>query len=106
MKIITKYQNGRKYYYLRLGFRRNKKVITRDKYLGKKLPPEVEINKIKKILLQERNLDLNNKLKVIKENFQKEWRTFPESIKEKELQEISIAFTYNTNAIEGSTITF
>ena len=29
----------------------------------------------------------------------------PESAKEKELEEISIAFTYNSNAIEGSTIT-
>ena len=48
---------------------------------------------------------LNKKLEKIKENFLKEWKKLPESIKKKELEEIAIAFTYNTNAIEGSAIT-
>ena len=42
---------------------------------------------------------------VIKISFQEEWKKIPDSVKEKELEEIAIAFTYNTNAIEGSTIT-
>jgi len=42
---------------------------------------------------------------LIKKNFQAEWKKIPESVKEKEKEEIAIAFTYNTNAIEGSTIT-
>ena len=45
------------------------------------------------------------KLELIKKNFQEEWKKIPESVKKKEKEEISIAFTYNTNAIEGSTIT-
>ena len=45
------------------------------------------------------------KLEAIKKNFQLKWKRIPESAREKELEEISIAFTYNTNAIEGSTIT-
>jgi len=48
---------------------------------------------------------LDEKLESIKKNFQVEWKRVPESVKNKELEEISIAFTYNTNAIEGSTIT-
>ena len=48
---------------------------------------------------------LVEKLEEIRNNFQKEWKKVPQSAKEKDLQEIAIAFTYNTNAIEGSTIT-
>ena len=48
---------------------------------------------------------LVEKLEKIKKSFQKEWKRYPDSAKEKELREIAIAFTYNTNAIEGSTIT-
>ncbi len=63
------------------------------------------IDKIKEEFLQEIKKDLNAKLVLIRKNFQEEWKRIPSSAKEKELQEIAIAFTYNTNAIEGSTIT-
>src|SRR3989338_7063269 len=55
--------------------------------------------------MAERISDLNQKLDKIRKNFQREWRSFPKSVKEKELSEIAIAFTYNTNALEGSKIT-
>ena len=45
------------------------------------------------------------KLEKIRKNFQKEWKRCLESAKQREKEEIAIAFTYNTNAIEGSTIT-
>jgi Fic family protein len=48
---------------------------------------------------------LSEKLEKIRNNFQKEWKNVPPSAKQKDMQEIAIAFTYNTNAIEGSTIT-
>ena len=41
----------------------------------------------------------------IKKAFSKEWKSYPESVKETVKEDIAIAFTYNTNAIEGSTIT-
>ena len=56
------------------------------------------------MLEPQRNL-FYQKLKKIKINFQQQWKILPKSIKEKEMEEIAIAFTYNTNAIEGSTIT-
>jgi len=84
---------------LKSSFRKGSKVLTKEKYLGKKIPENIE--EIKK----EFQKDLYKKLENIKNNFQKEWKKLPETAKEKEKQEISIAFTYNTNAIEGSTIT-
>lgn len=88
-----------KYFYLQHSFRKNNKVITKEKYLGKTLPKNIEN------LKQQFKKDLYEKLEKIKENFQKEWETYPKTIKENVKEQIAIAFTYNTNAIEGSTIT-
>lgn len=99
MRIIKKKKGKGEYFYLKSSFRKGSKVLTKEKYLGKKIPENIE--EIKK----EFQKDLYKKLENIKNNFQKEWKKLPETAKEKEKQEISIAFTYNTNAIEGSTIT-
>lgn len=100
MRVIKR----KNYYYLQHSFRKGAKVITREKYLGKKLPAEVE--EIKDRFLKECNkINLFVLLKKIKTGFQKEWKTYPSSVKEKVKNQIAIAFTYNTNAIEGSTIT-
>ena len=103
MHIVKRKKGNEYYYYLQRSFRENGKVVTKEIYLGKKIPRNIE--QIKQKLEQENKKGLYNKLEKIKENFQKEWSKIPKSVKEKELQEIAIAFTYNTNAIEGSTIT-
>ena len=99
MRII---QRKNKYYYLQHSFRKKDKVITKEKYLGKKIPKNIE--DIKSKMLKEID-NVYKKLEKIKEKFQEEWNKYPESIKEKEKGEIALVFTYNTNAIEGSTIT-
>lgn len=100
MRVIKR----KNYYYLQHSFRKGAKVITREKYLGKKLPAKVE--EIKNRFLEECNkVNLFVLFKKIKTGFQKEWKTYPDSVKEKVKNQIAIAFTYNTNAIEGSTIT-
>lgn len=103
MRVITRKKGKKTYYYLQHSFRKNGKVITKEKYLGIKIPKDLE--KLKRKLESEEKNILYEKLKAIKEDFQKEWKRYPNSIKEKEKEEIAIAFTYNTNAIEGSTIT-
>jgi len=103
MRIITRKKGKQKYFYLQHSLRNGKKVITKEKYLGAEIP--VNINEIRSIFRNEIQKDINEKLEKIKEHFLAEWKRIPESVKEKELEEISIAFTYNTNAIEGSTIT-
>lgn len=103
MQIIKRKKGDKSYYYLQHSYRKNNKVVTKELYLGKQIPKDIE-NK-KKEILREAKKDLYVKLEKIRTNFQKEWRDIPKSAKERELHELAIAFTYNTNAIEGSTIT-
>jgi len=91
------------YYYFKHSYREGRKVITVEKYLGKEIPKDIE--RIKQGLKMESRHLLYKKLKKIRDDFQKEWKRCPESAKRRENEEIAIAFTYNTNAIEGSTIT-
>ena len=103
MRILTRKKGNKKYFYLQHSLRKGKKVVTKEKYLGIEIPDD--INEITSAFRKEMQSDINKKLEKIKEHFQSEWKRIPESAKEKELEEISISFTYNTNAIEGSTIT-
>ena len=103
MRILIRKKGQEEYYYLQHSFRKATKVITREKYLGKKIPKNIE--EIKQDFKIELQKELYKKLEQIKLNFQQNWNKLPKTVKEKELEEISIAFTYNTNAIEGSTIT-
>ena len=103
MKITTKKIGNKKYFYLKESTRNGKKVMTKEKYLGTSL--HNNLDEITSELKKNLKKDLNKKLESIKNHFQSEWKKIPESARKRELEEISIAFTYNTNAIEGSTIT-
>lgn len=103
MRVITKKKGNKDYYYLQHSFRKGKKVTTKEKYLGMEIPKNVD--EIKGDFSRELKKDLYKKLEKIKSNFQSEWKRIPRSVQEKEKEQISIAFTYNSNAIEGSTIT-
>jgi len=103
MRIIKRKKGGKEYFYLQHSFRKDGKVTTRELYLGKQIPDNIKELKAK--LAFEAKDALSRKLETIRSRFQEEWARYPASAREKELQEIAIAFTYNTNAIEGSTIT-
>ncbi len=103
MRIVTRKKGSKKYFYLQHSLRKGKKVITREKYLGTEIPDDV--NDKVSAFRKDMQSDINKKLEAIKKHFQSEWKRIPKSVKERELEEISIAFTYNTNAIEGSAIT-
>lgn len=103
MRTIKRRKGNAEYFYLQHSFRKDGKVITKELYLGKKIPENIK--EIKTKLMHEPHEAMSEKLEKIRNNFQKEWKRVPQSAKEKDLQEIAIAFTYNTNAIEGSTIT-
>ena len=105
MAVVKTKKGKGEFYYLKNSYRKNGKVITKQVYLGKELPEEKALALKKEKLMLEQKNELNKKLELIKNNFKKEWNKTPESMKEKELKEIAIAFTYNTNAIEGSKIT-
>lgn len=95
-------QNG--FLYLRHSIRKNGKTITIGEYLGREIPANIE--EIKSELLKKVNIELFEKLNRIKSRFKEEFDRFPASAREKFFEQLSIDFTYNTNAIEGSTLTF
>ncbi|MBT4375872.1 Fic family protein [archaeon] len=103
MRIIKRKKGNETFLYLQHSFRRDGKVVTREKYLGKKIPENIA--SIKAELLEEEKKVIYDKFRKVKSNFRKEWKRIPVSARKKELEEIAIAFTYNSNAIEGSTIT-
>ncbi len=103
MRIIKRVKGKRAYYYLQHSFRLDGKTVTREKYIGRSVPKDVSA--LAAELSQEQDAALSQKLDRICEHFQKEWRSLPPSARARELEEVAIAFTYNTNAIEGSTIT-
>jgi len=103
MKLRKRQIGNKVYYYLEHSLRDNGKVTKKEKYLGTTIPKNIE--EIKKNFKKEIETELLKKIDKIKENFQAEWKRIPKSAKQKEKEEIAIAFTYNTNAIEGSTIT-
>ncbi len=103
MRLITRKKGNKEYYYLQHSFRKGKRVITKEKYIGLKIPKNID--ELKGEFNRELKKDLYKKLEKIKTQFQEEWKKLPKSVQEKEKTEISIAFTYNSNAIEGSTIT-
>ena len=110
MRLITRKKGNKKYLYLQHSFRKQGKVKTVEKYLCKAgdlsdKDMKIKVQEITDEILKEPKDEIYKKFNNIKQNFQSEWKRIPESVKEKELEEISIAFTYNTNAIEGSTIT-
>jgi len=92
------------YYYLAHTFRKAGKPTHREVYLGLTIPSDIEELKeafLRRILKEEAFV----KLEKIRKNFKEHWAKYPETIKKKILVDFSIDFTYNTNAIEGSTIT-
>jgi Fic family protein len=94
----------KKYYYLVHSFREGKRVKKKQIYLGDSIPEDID--KKKKEFMQEfYNEKFIKDLDKIKKNFLKEYKSLPESAKEKSRENFSIKFTYNTQRIEGSTLT-
>jgi Fic family protein len=104
MVVVRKRKIGdQTYFYLEHSYRNGTKVEKKELYLGKELPKDIA--KIKKDFFAEFSGDLHEQLELIKKNYAKEQKTLPPSAKEKELETFSIKFTYDTQRIEGSTLT-
>jgi len=90
-------------FYLQHSFRKEGKVVTNEVYLGKSIPKDIE--EIKKKFEKDILSYTYGLFNRIRSNYLNEWDKLSESIKERKKEEFSIIFTYNTNSIEGSTIT-
>ena len=104
MHIGKKSVKGKQYYYLEHSFREKDKLMKKEVYLGSEIPKNIEEIKTNFIyeLMKEKYFDL---FENIRKNFSQELRTMPASVKEKYLNYFIIKFTYDSNRIEGSTIT-
>ncbi|MDO8660972.1 MAG: Fic family protein [Candidatus Woesearchaeota archaeon] len=104
MVTIRKRTIGKQtYYYLEHTIRKREKIEKRQHYLGKRIPKNIELLKKEFLsqLYQERWYFTLNK---IKQGFTKEVKQTPLSAREEEIKKFAIHFTYDTQRIEGSTL--
>ena len=106
MVTIRKRQVGtREYFYLQHTLRTSKGVETRERYLGARLP--ADIDEVKRDFLtdiyKERWYPL---LDGIRANYLREQRRIPRSASQKQARSFSVRFTYDTTRIEGSRLTY
>ena len=92
------------YYYLVRSVRIGNKVKKIEKYLGRKKPTKKQLEKFNVSIsenLAEKHIE---KIEEIKQNFKKDYEELPKTAKEKFIEGFLVKFTYNTNRIEGSTL--
>lgn len=100
---MVKLSQKNNYWYLQSFYKENKKTITIEKYIGKEIPKDI-------ILIQEQfKIDVfekqfGEKIKIILNNFNQEFMNIDTFTKKKYLSQFAIKFTYNSQAIEGSTL--
>ena len=103
VNLRIKEVNGKKYYYLEHTIREGNRFRNKRKYLGSEAPKDIEL--IKEIFMHGVFLDKYKKiLETIKRKFSEDFSKYPPSAKEKYIESFMIKFTYNTNRIEGSTL--
>jgi Fic family protein len=106
MVTIRKRKIGNtEFYYLEHSIKKNGKVEKKEKYLGKKVPKNIA-ELTAKFLKEIYQIKWYAKLDEIKKNFKNELQKMPKEIREKYLEHFMIKFTYNTNRIEGSSLTY
>jgi Fic family protein len=104
MKIVKRKVRGNIYFYLEHSIRDKGKVTKKQKYLGKKIPKNMD--KIRsEFWLEIFEENYFSKFDLIKGNFSKEIKLMPKSAREKHYEQFIIKFTYDSNRIEGSTLT-
>ena len=94
---------GKSFYYLEQSFRVKGSVNKREKFIGEGLPKNMA--ELKRQFSREVRAELvYPRLDEIKKGFAAEERSLPASSREKNRQAFTVRFTYDTNRIEGSTL--
>ena len=102
VSIVKRKRGNNTFYYLQHKTRNPKRQ--KEIYLGKIIPRNIE-QKRQDFLLEFYRNDWIPKLELLQKNYKKTRTKIPKSALKKEMQEFSIRFTYNTQKIEGSTLT-
>lgn len=100
VSVVSRRKGNQTYYYLKHHVRNRQKEI----YLGRTIPDNIEEIK-QEFLLNFYREEWLPALQKIRQGYIKERKKMPKSAVEKELETFSIIFTYNTQRIEGSTLT-
>lgn len=104
VRVARKLIKGKTYYYLEHTIRVNGKRTTKSKYLGSKLPRDL-VNARIRFLFELNKSKWFDDFDRIRRNYVAELKSTPRSAIEKALSEFLVRFTYNTQRIEGSTLT-
>ncbi len=100
VSVIKEKKGNASFYYLR----HHSGATEKKRYLGKTIPKNIE--QLKSDFILEFYCDeWNPKIQNIYKNNQKKSENIPESIKIKNFESFGIAFTYNTQRMEGSSLT-
>lgn len=115
--VLKKEVNGQAYYYLAHNMRTKPgKWKSLRKYIGKKMPNNKKVEKMKAGFIEEFNIIIEKEFKFLDKvklekvdfivsEFQKKTSKYPKLALEKIERDFTIKFTYNTNAIEGNSLT-
>lgn len=98
--IITRKKGNARYYHLRHNTQDRQKEI----YLGKRIPKDIEEIK-ERFVLEFYREEWSPQIQEITRNYARHVKRLPSDALEKELMSFSVKFTYNTQRIEGSSMT-
>lgn len=102
--VKEKIIKGKKYYYLAHSHRNGKTITTKEIYLGDKLPLNLEQIQ-KEFINQIYSKEWFGRFDSIKISYLKQQKNLPLSAAKKAQTQFATKYTYNTNRIEGSTLT-
>ncbi|MDP3742536.1 MAG: Fic family protein [Candidatus Micrarchaeota archaeon] len=105
VSIQKKVVSGQTYYYLEHSFRKGGKVEKKELYLGKHIPKNIDELK-RQFVFEIYKEKWFKSFDEIKTAFAKERKSLPKVVAEKEMSSFVVKFTYDTNRIEGSSLTF
>ena len=104
VNVVKRRKGNQHYYYLYHDSKKGRTRKQHEAYLGKEIPQDIEERK-KGFAIEIERKEWIPKLKKIHGSFKQEKKKTPLSIQEKNLKAFSVRFTYNTQRIEGSTLT-
>lgn len=104
VRVSRRTAQGRTYLYLEHSYREGGEVRKKEVYLGRSLPSDIEARK-KAFLSDIYRAKWHPLLEEIRLGFAKDRRRTPATARDRNLAAFGVQFTYDTQRIEGSTLT-
>jgi Fic family protein len=96
-------KGSKKYYYLMHSYRKGRAVKKKQVYLGSSIPKDLKERK-KEFMQEFYKEKFLNDIDTLQKNFNREYISMPISARKKAKDNFAIKFTYNSQKIEGSTL--